>query len=518
MTLQEYLVKLGWSIDEPSMKRFFGAIASTGAVTAELGATALETAGAVEAMVTRIARKYETLYYVSQRSGQSVKYIQSTQFAFQQIGLSAEEATQSIESMGAKLRTQPWLKGIFGGASTPQEVANKLGKSGLPYFLQARFAEMIGMDEKTLFHLQRFGKIEEEARADMVRRQKEAGIDPDALAKKTADYGRVVNKLESELEILGDRILMDFLGPVSWSTEKLEAFVEWLVKADVATNGWITTIGTLAGTVGGLAILKKLAGKILGRGVAAEAAAAGAPEVAGAAGSAGLLGTAGALALPLTAAAGAIYAGYKTAKGQQKYVDDQARKSIDFFKAAGFPEQSAIGITSALYSESGLDPNKRNPYSGAYGLGQWLTKDRIAGIEKRLGIKLQGSSTEDQLRAVLYELTQGDDPQARQAGKQLYQTGLDKKQAAGTFIHLFERPGAAGELSDMSRAGPMADRLSGLIGQQNAPVDNSKSITLNSKVDVHPAPGADVMSTAKAYGDAHDDVNANLLRNLQGMR
>ena len=184
MTLQEYLVKLGWDIDEPSMKRFVGALATTGSKTAELGSIALETAGAIELMVDKVARKYETLYYMSQRTGQSIRYIQSTQFAFKQIGLSAEEANQQIESIGATLRTQPWLKAIFGGASTPQDVASRLGKSGMPYFLQARFAEMIGMDEKTLFHLQRFGAVERQAQQDFTRRQKEAGIDPQAWSRR----------------------------------------------------------------------------------------------------------------------------------------------------------------------------------------------------------------------------------------------------------------------------------------------------------------------------------------------
>ncbi len=263
-TLQEYLVKLGWNVDEPSFKKFAGALASTSARTAELSSAVLETAAAVELMVSQVARKYETLYYVSQRTGQSVKYIQSTQFAFKNIGLSAEDANASIERMGATLRTQPWLKAIFGNASTPQEVASRLGKSGLPYFLQARFAEMIGMDETTLLHLQKFGEIEASASANFARRQREAGIDPEKLAKDSASFGRELNQLEGDLEIFGERMAKDLLGPTEKWVHQLDIAVQWINRVDEATKGWLGTIGTLAGTAGGLLVFEKIIRRILG--------------------------------------------------------------------------------------------------------------------------------------------------------------------------------------------------------------------------------------------------------------
>jgi hypothetical protein len=511
MTLQEYLVQLGWKIDEPSMKRFLGVLAHTGAKTAELGATAVETAGAIEAMVTRVARQYESLYYMSQRTSQSVRYIQSTQFAFKQIGLSADEANASIEGIATTLRTQPWLKAIFGGANTPQGVADRLGKSGMPYFLQARFAEMIGMDEKTLFHLQKFGAVERQAQEDFVRRQKAAGIDPEALAGKSVILGRAINSLESVLEIFGERMALDFIDPVTHGVERLTAFIDWLTKADVATNGWISTLGTLAGTVGASAILTKIFGRVLGGGAGTASAAGG-------------IG-AGGLAFPLLAAGGAVY-GAHAAVGKYgasaipflggtpgKAATDRAKQAADFFEAAGFPRSSAQGIAAGLFSESGLDPNNTNPTSGATGIAQWLTKSRKDAIEKRFGQKIEGSSFEDQLKYVLWELTQGGETEA---GKKLYQPGMSNKEAAGTFIHLFERPGAAGEMSDMSRAGPMADTLSNLADKGQKGGDTTH-INLNSKTTVNVPPGADVMSTAKAYGDAHNMANENLIRNIQGV-
>jgi Phage tail lysozyme len=567
MILQEYLTKLGWSIDEPSMKRFFGAVASTSARTAELGSVAVETAGAIEAMVTRIARKYETLYYVSQRTNQSVKYIQATQFAFKNIGLSAEDANSSIENMAATLRTQPWLKAIFGGATTPQAVAANLGKSGLPYFLQARFAEMIGMDEKTLLHLQRFSDIEASASARMVQRQKAAGVDPAKWAEDSAAFGRKLNDLEASLEVFGDKMAMDFLEPTKQAVIWLTKASDWLARVDNATKGWTGTLIGLGGTAGGLLVVEKILRRMMG--LKGATATGGALKFAGrGAMGIGRGGAFGAMAavLGLVKSDDPEVKNYLREKlgpllyelGLSKSPDltgdtpagtppspegaledtdapkapglrngpsrpatgrpggaggDRTQQVIDALVAAGYPLASAQGIVAGLHSESNLDPGNVNPTSGAAGLAQWLGP-RAKKFRETFNEDIKDSTFEEQLQFLLKELETSE----AGAGKVLKAGGMPARDAAGTFIHLFERPGAQGELSDMSRAGPMADRLSQLTQQQGNVGGDTTHITLNSKTTVNTtAPGADVMSTAKAYGQAHDQANENLLRNIQGV-
>jgi hypothetical protein len=563
VTLQEYLVKLGWNIDEPSMKRFFGAVASTSARTAELGSVAIETAGAIEAMVTRVARKYETLYYVSQRTSQSVKYIQATQFAFKNIGLSAEDANASIENMAATLRTQPWLKAIFGGASTPQAVAANLGKSGLPYFLQARFAEMIGMDEKTLLHLQRFSDIETSASARLMQRQKEAGVDPAKWAEDSAAFGRKLNDLESSLEVFGDKMAMDFLEPTKQSVIWLTKATDWLARVDVATKGWTGTLIGVGGTAGGLLVVEKVLRRMMG--LKGATATGGALKLVGrGAMGIGRGGAFGAMATvlslvksndpevkrylqeklgpllyelglskspdliedtpagtppspekaPETESVPGVGGGYSRPRpvGPGGAGGDKTQQVIDALVTAGYPLASAQGIVAGLHSESNLDPGNVNPTSGASGIAQWLGP-RAKRFRETFNEDIKDATFEEQLQFLIKEL----DTTEQVAGKTLRAGGMSSRQAAGTFIHLFERPGPQGELSDMSRAGPMADRLSQLTQQQGNGGDTTH-ITLNSKTTVNTtAPGSDALSTSKAYGQAHDQANENLLRNIQGV-
>lgn len=555
MILQEYLAKLGWSIDEPSMKKFVGALASTGAKTAELGSLALETAGAIELMVSRVARKYETLYYVSQRTSQSVKYIQGTQFAFKQIGLSAEDANHSIENIAATLRTQPWLKGIFGGASTPQAIAGRLGKSGLPYFLQARFAEMIGMDEKTLLHLQKFEHIEGAARAEMARRQKEAGIDPEKLAEKTAAWGREVNKLESALGVFGDKMASNFIDPMTDGTKRLTGMVEWLTRADSATKGWLGTLIALGGSAGGLFVLEKLLRRIFGLSAATATGGALAAITGGVVG-----GAAGKQASALKKFMGlAVKKGYVKKGGwiggaigalEMIKQDDPEIKSVlremfgikeeegegqkgkgsapvgktptrtglkktqdaaQFFKDAGYPADSAHGIAAGLYSENtAMDPSKVNEI-GMTGIAQWDTKRR-ATFKKMFLKEMKDASFEEQLQFIKWEL----DNTEKATGDTLKRGGLGGRSAAHKFISGFERPGAAGIASDMSRAGPMVDTLDRLATQQNGAAVGGTTINLTSKTDVHLNGGGDAASTAREYMKAQNEVNGTLVRNVAG--
>jgi hypothetical protein len=556
MILQEYLVKLGWNVDEPSLKKFVGAVSATGARTAELGSAAIETAAAIELMVSRVARSYETLYYVSQRTKQSVGFIQATGFAFKQIGLSADEATASIEGIAATFRTQPWLRGLFGGANTPQQIATNLGRSGLPYFLQVKFAEMVGLSEKTLFQMQRFAEVEASAQESFSFRQKAAGLDPDDLARKSANFGRELNKLESDLEIFGDRMAADLIGPTQQGIQLFDQAVQWINRVDNATKGWTGTIIALAGTAGGLLVFEKVVRRVLGlggtttvgKGLGFFGKLGRGGLIGGLLGVLGLVksdnpetkaslrqalgpllyelglskspdltegGLAGDANFPNPAGGNASGNRFRPNAGRVPAgaARERLSQAVEFFKKNGFSAEAAQGIAASLFYESDrtLSPTAFNPAGGgrgAIGIGQWRG-GRQDQFEKLFGHKIGEGSFEEQLQYVLWELTQGGE---RATGSALGRKGLSPREAAGTFISGFERPGAAG-IPEIGAAGNLAESLSGLVAPPTAP---SKSVTLNAKTDVHVNGGPGTFSTMRQYTDAQNSVNDTLIRNLTG--
>ena len=116
-----------------------------------------------------------------------------------------------------------------------------------------------------------------------------------------------------------------------------------------------------------------------------------------------------------------------------------AAEAMKFFIGQGWTKNQAAGIVGNLQQESGanLDPNISNSI-GMYGIAQWDTSRRKE-FEKIYGKSIYGSSFEDQLKYVQYELTNGN---RKAAGDRLKQAS-NVNDAASIVTRLYE--GAAGQ-------------------------------------------------------------------------
>lgn len=244
--LKEYLVTLGFKVNDQQYKRFLAPIENATKGVIGLGEAMFGTAAAIFYSVDKIARQYERLYYASQRTGQSVQYLQSYAFAAQQIGLTAEDAQASIEGMAAAIRMNPGLRALAGTAATPADLVARLkrqfGEAG--YFVAARFGQMFGLDERTFRQLwMNLDRLRSEE-ADFAKRQREAGIDATDSAKRFLDFSRNVNTLSSSFNLLATRFALDWLPASSKGVTVLDDLTRWFMRVDKETNGWAITIGT----------------------------------------------------------------------------------------------------------------------------------------------------------------------------------------------------------------------------------------------------------------------------------
>ncbi len=552
-TIREYLIALGWHIDEDTWKRYQGALLKTAAETAKVGSLSIETAAAVETMVSRVTRQYENLYYVSQRVGQTVGFLQATQYGFVQTGRSADEALSSMEGVAAALRTQPWLQMIFGDARTPQDIASTLQHSGLPYFLQVQFAQMAGLSERDLLHFEMFGDRIRRAKQEFAQRQREAGIDAQQFADRVAggpgSFTWSLNRLESDLGITGQRIAMDLIDPVQHGIDALDEIVQWINRVDAATKGWELTLGSFGTTVLAGWLGNKLLRAVLVRlgimgAAGAGATAAEAATGAGLLGPLALLGAAGyglyeAVAPePLNAAEPAHPPAPKKAGaptgvplvgappvGAPEPNHPMAASSalrasrlsqvVQQIEEAGYPESSALGIASGLLLESGgnLSPTALNPVGGgrgAQGVPQ-LRGTRLDEAEQFLGRPFLSSSLRDQVNYVLWAMQSSADAGARRAGERLRRGDLPPGRAAEEFLLDFERPGPAG-VGEIREARDLAEGLSRLAAQRQAG-GGDRSVVINQRTDIHVSSGPTALTTAQEVMRGQADVNADMTRN-----
>lgn len=314
-TLREYLVALGFKIDEAQYKKWLGAVANSAKSVAELGSEAVATATAIGVMTERIARNFNDMYYVAQRNETTVAGLKQIEYGFGRIGLSADQGRSAVEAFGYAMRTNPGLRGLLRGMGVndedPQkaltEFVGKLRQRFGPqrYFIAQQMASMFGVDETSFRGMwQNLDKLKEKQREQSTI-QKQAGLDPDDMAKRSTVFIDKVDRLLERLAVLKDRIASDFIEPASKAVDFLDDLVRKITEANTASEGALGVGATIGGSGLILLMLKRWISRFLGFG--GGAAAGGTATTVGAGTAAGGMGAAiGAWMLRLIPVLGAL--------------------------------------------------------------------------------------------------------------------------------------------------------------------------------------------------------------------
>lgn len=180
---------------------------------------------------------------------------------------------------------------------------------------------------------------------------------------------------------------------------------------------------------------------------------------------------------------------------QSKTLMDQSKYAVKKLMEMGWTQPQAAGMVGSLMQESRLDPAAVNPNSGAYGAAQWLSKDRVENFEKWAKRPLQGSTLDQQLGFMNYEMTSGTEKPAGDAIRK----ASTATEAAELHRKLYERPGET-EANDKMRQA-FARQIENSIQQSNASAaasipagspssianrfDNSKTSTATSETTIN---------------------------------
>lgn len=107
-------------------------------------------------------------------------------------------------------------------------------------------------------------------------------------------------------------------------------------------------------------------------------------------------------------------------------------------KRYGWSDAQTDGILANLMAESKMNPGAVGDNGLAYGLGQWHP-DRQAAFKTYMGRDIRGSSVEDQLAFLNYELTAGSE----QAAGAMLRRARSSAEAAALLSRFYERPADA---------------------------------------------------------------------------
>ncbi|EGK3971943.1 TPA: lytic transglycosylase catalytic [Escherichia coli] len=167
-TIKDFLVSLGFSVDEAGAKKFGSVLAGTTANVIKMGVAVEGAALSVVAFTAKIASGLDNLYWASQRTGATVQGIQSIGYAVSQVGGSVDAARSSLESLSRFIRNNPGAEGFLNrlGVQTRDASGNMrdmaaiftgVGQklSSMPYYRANQYAQMLGIDENTLMAMRR---------------------------------------------------------------------------------------------------------------------------------------------------------------------------------------------------------------------------------------------------------------------------------------------------------------------------------------------------------------------------
>jgi Transglycosylase SLT domain len=252
--IKEFLISLGFKIDEAGMKKFGNSLTNATKGAMGVGGSLLAAAFAVEKFVERIADGMEKLFYASQRTGASVSNIKAVEGAFQSAGFAAGKGTEFIEQFAESLRANPgineFVRNTFGidpdtmdkteafiGVMT--KLSDMAKKSPGDYAIAAQQANMVfGMSDRdfktAIENIDKIRNIEEDRKALL----RAAGVDQEKLAKDSVDFNNNLRKMGAELGVIGNQfaeVLMpavnSALKGISWFLEKSVTAVSALTHA-----------------------------------------------------------------------------------------------------------------------------------------------------------------------------------------------------------------------------------------------------------------------------------------------
>ena len=167
-TLKDFLISLGFNVDEAGAKKFDAVVAGTTLKAIELGVKVEAAALSVVAFTAKIASSLDNLYWASQRTGATVEGIKQIGYAVSQVGGSADSARGSLENLARFIRNNPGAEGFLNrlGVQTRDASGNMrdmatiftgVGQrlSSMPYYRANQYAQMLGLDENTLMAMRR---------------------------------------------------------------------------------------------------------------------------------------------------------------------------------------------------------------------------------------------------------------------------------------------------------------------------------------------------------------------------
>ncbi|EFR1104119.1 lytic transglycosylase [Salmonella enterica] len=234
-TIKDFLVSLGFGIDEAGYEKFESVLADVTANAIKTGLAVEGAALSVVAFTAKIASGLDNLYWASQRTGATVQGIQSIGYAVSQVGGSVDAARSSLESLSRFVRNNPGAEGFLNrlGVQTRDASGNMrdmatiftgVGQklSSMPYYRANQYAQMLGIDENTLMAMRRgVGSFSGQYSA----MAKAIGFNADEAARSSNKFMTSLREFGTMAGMARDKIGSNLAGGLAGSLDMLRRHI-----------------------------------------------------------------------------------------------------------------------------------------------------------------------------------------------------------------------------------------------------------------------------------------------------
>lgn len=491
-TLKEFLVELGFKVDEKSYKKFKDSVSVADAASFALGETLYDVSKKIETFVIDSSVNLEKLYFASQRVGSGANDIKGFEFAVSRLGGTADDARSSLEGLGSFLRRTPgggkYLEALgvdakhVGDANAElQDLAKSFSK--LPQSLQIMYGESIGLNERTILSLQRVAHYQQQY-SDIL---KQFGINQNQATDLSNRFNDQLYAISATVDALGVK-LFAMLEPTGERTEHLISDVIKLADAFgnlAPTKLFFIGLSTIIDeTIEGLDVLVRLLTDIAHLDFTAfkNDLVGGAEDMwkifkGHSAEVAGVFGQA-----PPGAPVQATH--------------QRTDSAMAYFESLGWTPAQAAGLVANAVKESQLNPQAVGDGGQAVGVFQWHP-DRQAEFRRVFGKDLKDATLNEQFAFKNYELTQG------------------KEQYAGALLRQATTPAQAGFVDSLYDQRPAGGKYEATL-RGNMAGQVMAGATINQTTTINVNGGGSAQDTANAIGRQQTQVNNTLIRNVMG--
>lgn len=265
-TLKDFLISLGFKVDEAGARKFDAVVAGTTLKAIELGVKVEAAALSVVAFTAKISSGLDDLYWASQRTGATVEGIKQIGYAVSQVGGSVDGARGSLENLARFMRNNPGAEGFLNrlGVQTRDASGNMrdmatiftgVGQrlSSMPYYRANQYAQMLGLDENTLMAMRRgIGQFSGEYTA----MAKAIGYNADVAAVSSNKFMTSLRSFGLMAGMARDKIGSSLADGLAGSLDRLRRqILENLPKIE----------GAITGTVKGILWAGEMVGRVIYR-------------------------------------------------------------------------------------------------------------------------------------------------------------------------------------------------------------------------------------------------------------